>query len=57
MKTFLDVEMAILKVADIDRLTMRSLINIKGAYLRQLAHSVINGSLSVNAASRLFVNY
>jgi hypothetical protein len=49
--------MAILKVADIDRLTMRSLINIKGAYLRQLAHSVINGSLSVNAASRLFVNY
>lgn len=33
------------------------LINLKGAYLRQLTNSVLCGSISITVASKLLLNY
>jgi len=54
-KTFVETEKQIL--LGTHSKDLGALIHCKGWYLRQLANSVICGNLSVNAASRLLLNY
>lgn len=54
-KLFMETEKQILLASNFEDLGY--LINVKGYYLRQLAYGVINGSYTIETASRLLINY
>jgi len=52
---FLSVEREIL--TRVDRSEQLTIIKEKGSYLRQLSGLVLNGSIALNVAVNLFLNY
>jgi hypothetical protein len=57
MATLISTQRSILKMTGYSKYGILVLIQTRGEYLRQLAGSVINGNLSIEAAAKLFVNY
>jgi hypothetical protein len=57
MALLMSAQRSILKMTGCSKYGILVLIQTRGEYLRQLAESVINGNLSMEAAAKLLMKY